>query len=30
VLRQIEKPKADGIIERVGSARAGHWKILKD
>ncbi len=29
VLRQIEKLKADGIIERVGYTKGGHWKILK-
>ena len=30
VLRQIEKLKADGIIQRVGYTKGGHWKILKD
>lgn len=28
VEKQLSKLKAMGIIERVGSAKAGHWKIL--
>lgn len=30
ILRDIEKLKTNGVIERVGSAKGGFWKVIKD
>jgi len=30
VKRKIKEPKHSGKIERIGSDKSGHWKILND